>query len=469
MDGRCRRWFRFLFTQPSRSGRPGPRPVLRVQQLEDRTVLSAGISYDPAIATISIDGTDSDDDVVVEGTDWGDHTTGVHVSWTHDGTSTEFTLEETFNTSSGQWEGPPVHQVLFFGHDGNDSFTNNTNISAVAHGNAGNDTIQGGWVSDTLYGDGGSDTLWGSSAGTAGNAFAEDVLYGGSGYQTVAIRGGLVNVDLTQDDGNDQLYGGVGKDRLYGQEGNDTLVGGEGNDSVDGGPGNDQLFGDARPIVAGRSPGFRAPGADLYPGTSYLFVKNTQTFVYGVGPDDPQIPHNDVLHGGTGDDLLAGNQGNDHLFGEEGNDHLFGEAGADVLFGGSGFGIGSPFRPPLAARADSGNDFLWGGLGDDRLHGSGGDDYINGGFGDDRLWGQSGNDTLIGWWGNDTLAGGLGDDVLNGGVEDAAGQALADGAFDVLKGGPGKDQFHFEVFWTQFGLVSEKTASDFDPAEDLLI
>jgi hypothetical protein len=76
---------------------------------------------------------------------------------------------------------------------------------------------------------------------------------------------------------------------------------------------------------------------------------------------------------------------------------------------------------------------------------------------------------MLGWWGIDLIFGGVGDDVLNGGVLDAAGGSVADGEFDVLNGGPGKDKFHFELFWTQFGFVSEKVVSDFALDEDLLI
>ncbi len=51
---------------------------------------------------------------------------------------------------------------------------------------------------------------------------------------TLVARGG---------DGNDTLVGGTGDDTLYGEAGNDLLVGNAGNDTIHGGPGNDTLVG----------------------------------------------------------------------------------------------------------------------------------------------------------------------------------------------------------------------------------
>lgn len=67
------------------------------------------------------------------------------------------------------------------------------------------------------------------------------------------------------------------------------------------------------------------------------------------------------------------------------------------------------------------------------LSGDAGNDTLTGGGGNDVLFGGAGNDALDGGGGADLVAGGLGDDTLDGGG--------ADGARDVLVGGPGADTF----------------------------
>jgi Ca2+-binding RTX toxin-like protein len=67
--------------------------------------------------------------------------------------------------------------------------------------------------------------------------------------------------------------------------------------------------------------------------------------------------------------------------------------------------------------------------GNDRLVGNSGDDLLAGGPGRDRLAGNAGNDRLSGGGGRNRLAGGPGNDRLN----------AANGSFDVLNCGPGRD------------------------------
>ncbi len=64
----------------------------------------------------------------------------------------------------------------------------------------------------------------------------------------------------------------------------------------------------------------------------------------------------------------------------------------------------------------TGNDVLYGGIGNDTLWGYGGDDRLDGGYGNDFLYGGLGNDTLLGGTGNDYLHGEMGNDVLVGGL-----------------------------------------------------
>lgn len=121
----------------------------------------------------------------------------------------------------------------------------------------------------------------------------------------------------------------------------------------------------------------------------------------------------DVLAGTDGDDVMCGLGGSDRLVASGGDDVLYGDQGDDVLLGGAG------------------NDWLDGGAGDDRLIAGSGDDVGLGGIGADRVRGDDGDDWLKGGGGIDVLNGVAGDDVL---------YARGDGARDIVKGGPGKDQ-----------------------------
>lgn len=84
----------------------------------------------------------------------------------------------------------------------------------------------------------------------------------------------------------------------------------------------------------------------------------------------------------------------------------------------------------------SDNDDVDGGDGNDTLYGGGGDDALAGGSGNDGLDGVNGNDSLIG------------------------------GAFDVLTGGQGGDEFVIGD-WSTSGFAA--TVTDFDTCEDMIV
>lgn len=127
-----------------------------------------------------------------------------------------------------------VDKIIFYGNDGDDTFTNGTSIPCEVYGNDGNDVLYGGggadflvggYGQDTLRGYGGDDTIWGSGG--------SDWLYGGDGDDLVKGHGG-----------NDQIYGENGEDALYGGSGDDTLSGGANQDTlVSIGGGFDTLYG----------------------------------------------------------------------------------------------------------------------------------------------------------------------------------------------------------------------------------
>jgi Ca2+-binding RTX toxin-like protein len=182
--------------------------------------------------------------------------------------------------------------------------------------------------------------------------------------------------DISGTDGDDVLIGTPLNDVIGARGGNDVVYGREGDDAIHGGAGNDRLIG-------------------------------------GDG--------NDTIWGGPGNDVIFGGAGNDTLFGEEGNDTLFGEDGNDLLFGGPG------------------DDFLSGGNDDDRLDGGPGADKLSGGPGKDVLDGGADDDQLDGGPDNDILDGGSGRNTVDGGPGDDVIRISAIDAFDVIKGGEGKD------------------------------
>lgn len=140
---------------------------------------------------------------------------------------------------------------------------------------------------------------------------------------------------------------------------------------------------------------------------------NSDPVTYGTPYPDTidMLTGNDEVYGGLGDDTIIGGP-EDPVAGYTDNDLIFGDT----------------------FRGEASNDKIYGGYGNDTLYGDsyegggGGNDTIYGGLGDDKLFGGDGNDFLDGGAGNDSLYGGTGDDYLDGGT----------GA-DVIYGGDGKD------------------------------
>jgi Ca2+-binding RTX toxin-like protein len=108
---------------------------------------------------------------------------------------------------------PSVHDVVFNGYAGDDTFTNLTSINSEAHGGVGNDNLNGGSGYNCLYGDPGFDTLR-------------------AGYQGDYLDGGA---------DADQIFGDIGADTIYGRDGDDLIDAGNGRNYVDGGIGNDSI------------------------------------------------------------------------------------------------------------------------------------------------------------------------------------------------------------------------------------
>lgn len=231
--------FRFLSSTAGRifahSGASfGQRPrtcLIAIETLEDRDVPAVSFSS----GTIYIEGTARADTVRVS-----------------QETSSESYFQiyrVVFNGKSYDFDTMQVSRISFVGYGGDDWFyfggKGDTGVTVVAHGGSGNDTltIRGGYyVESLLTGGDGKDTLLGAAG--------DDTLKGGNGADL--LKGGIGDDNLYGQAGNDRLFGGTGQlwrgyDLLFGGGGNDYLDGGQGEtmaDLLDGGPDADRFKAD---------------------------------------------------------------------------------------------------------------------------------------------------------------------------------------------------------------------------------
>jgi len=140
-------------------------------------------------------------------------------------------------------------------------------------------------------------------------------------------------------------------------------------------------------------------------------------------------------------DSICGRGGRDHLVGVGNDDKIFGQKGNDVLVrrpGNRQTYVGGPGRDTISlvkmgkAVVVSLRDRTAGGataISLEKAIGSRFDDYLTGLIGRDWLYGGPGDDRIAGRGGRDVATGGKGNDRF----------ITADGAFDVVRGGPGDD------------------------------
>jgi Ca2+-binding RTX toxin-like protein len=262
----------------------------------------------------------------------------------------------------------------------------------------------------------------------------------GTGFDET-LHGSVFNDDMRGGDGNDTLFGAIGSDVLSGQNGDDTLVGGAGADTLDGGPGLDAAdYGQEAAQGGGQS-----VSVDLLGGYALGYAGGLARDGFGAYDRLFGIEKvigtalADSLYGTNSGDNLLGGDGSDLVVGWDGNDSVDGGAGDDVILGWTG------------------NDTLLGGAGSDWLWAGDGSDGANGGDGNDVLVGdlpgsaETGADYLVGGLGADILIGGAGSDTLVGGAEATDGSDP--GAQDWLIGGSGDDVVYAgsgdDVIWEQ--------------------
>ena len=137
------------------------------------------------------------------------------------------------------------------GRDGGDDVITGSSASDTIYGQEGHDTIYGGGGHDGLYGGTGDDLLVGDDKPeNLGDVTVEGI----KDLTEDKLDDFIKSVEGTDDDGNDQLFGGVGDDVLLGMGGDDYLDGGAGEDAIFGGSGNDIIVYDkADYLVSGGS------------------------------------------------------------------------------------------------------------------------------------------------------------------------------------------------------------------------
>ena len=250
------------------------------------------------------------------------------------------------------------------------------NLATGAVAGAGTDVLSGFEVYLSGSGD---DTF------IAHDAAANNTLNGGTGTDTAdySSDGDDLTVDLS---GTGTVSGsGIGTDTLNSVEviktgaGDDEFTGSTGNDTFSGGGGADTFHGtNGADIMNGEG------GADVF-----------------IGAD---VAGDDTFNGGAGMDTAD--------YSAESDDLMINFLGATPTVSGTGIGT-DVLNSVEVIKAGSGNDQLFGSVGDDVLFGGAGNDLFFDSIGDDTVYGGAGNDSLRGGVGNDTYDGGADTDILD--------------------------------------------------------
>jgi Ca2+-binding RTX toxin-like protein len=191
---------------------------LQIESLETRQMMAANVTASLYGGTLTINGTNRDDFIVVRQF------------------NNRISVDNVRIAGSGY-----IHKIVVSGFDGNDVVRLDANgtpgqavrVPCLVFGGNGNDFIVGGNANDELQGNAGNDTLYGLNG--------HDRLFGQDGHDLVF--GGAGNDQLVGGAGNDELLGEIGHDQLWGQDGYDWLEGGDGDDHIDGGAWYDVAFG----------------------------------------------------------------------------------------------------------------------------------------------------------------------------------------------------------------------------------
>ena len=209
-----------------------------------------------------------------------------------------------------------------------------------------------------ITGTGGDDSL--SATGSRNLILAggggDDIALSSTSSTYLILTGAQADYTIAQDDATtvngtsyaDILYGGSGNDTITGYYGDDTLYGSAGNDTLNGGSGDDTLYGNAgNDTIDGGANGAKDDTVDYFDAAAGVTVDLSggatgSGQAYSTAANDAANIGVDILTGienieGSGyDDILIGDAGANFIDGDFGNDTITGGAGNDTLEGGGG-------------------------------------------------------------------------------------------------------------------------------------
>lgn len=314
--------------------------------------------------------------------------------------------------------------------------------SSTLSGNALANVLTGGTEADTLFGSAGDtligwqgDDLYFVDSVTTKILELDGPLEGNdtistsiSTYSMAAATNvealeykGKSNSNLTGNDGNNTIYGGlIVRNTINGGDGDDYIFGGDTTDSLVGGAGNDTL------VVTQWADG---------------------VVVGSLGT---------TLRNGKGSDTLAGGEGDDWYVVNSQTAYTYDDTdGTNTIASTVDFSL--KYNKNIADNIE--NLYL---IGDAALRGTGSDsdNLITGNDGDNRLDAEAGNDTVIAGLGADVVNGGAGNDSLVGGGQPQTDiPADASTPIDLALGQSyqGKVEFRQDTDWIRVSLQAGVT------------
>ena len=308
----------------------------------------------------------------------------------------------------------------------------------VLRGGDGNDILRGWSGADTMIGGFGDDIYFVENVGDVITEYPSrgtenvnsNVTYRlSANVENLTLTGVLAidgtgnedNNNITGNSANNVLNGGLGSDALNGGAGEDTLIGGFGDDSY--------VVDNINDVIIENS-------TYLYYGTDS--VSSNVSYTLSAGVENLALAGISAINGtgNSSNNNITGNNAINILTGEAGNDTLNGGIGADTMIGGLGSdnyvveNVGDVITENLAEGTDKISSSVTYTLpanveyliltGASPINGTGSNQANNiiGNTASNQLDGGAANDTIDSGAGDDTLNGGTGTDAMSGGLGD---------------------------------------------------
>ena len=201
------------------------------------------------------------------------------------------------------------------------------------------DTLIGGLGNDIYFVDQAEDQVVEAPGGGTDTVYASASYQLGAGEEIEYLRAfAAIGLELTGNEFDNEIIGGVGNDTLEGEGGNDTLKGGAGPDTMIGGSGDDIYYVDDTDDLVVEAAG---GGIDvLYSSVNFNLAAGQEVETLWVyGSTGRTLSGNDLdnqLFGSVGDDELNGGTGNDLLNGRDGDDTITTNGASAIIYGGNG-------------------------------------------------------------------------------------------------------------------------------------